>query len=338
MSSEPEPEKRVNTSAPETEPESSDRHQTAETIAEPLPEWSTATEEWGAAWEFHQYGLGAIYALLFFLITAWLWKRFRRVHTGNHNRVPMIVLSLLGLFCLTRSLCLCIDAYHWRQITPVVVVNVLWGVGQPCIIAAYTLVFIVMRNALTLKQRFQKWYNTRNIAIATLPYFIFALCAELTLSFVPAFKGLAFTCQLLYILFGVSLTVFYSMISFLLWKKLSIASNQWATEATRNRGKRTRAIFRTCVAAVFGGVAIWAMQFYAMTSVYGVFSDARSVSAWPWWAFQTTFRIVEIYMVVVLCYAVNDKSVEAKKGEIAPTSIVSDSAGSKPNTVELEQC
>lgn len=336
MSSEPEPENRINTSAPETEPETTDLHPTAETIAEPLPEWSKATEEWGIAWEFHLYGLGAIYALIFFVISVWLWKRFRRVQTGNQgNKVPIIVLSLLGLFCLTRCLCLCIDAYHWRQITPVAVVNVLWGVGQPCIVTAYILVFIVMRNALTLKQRFQKWYNTRNIAMATLPYFIFAFGAELTLSFVPGFKGLAFTCQLLYILFGFSLTLFYSMISILLWKKLSItSSNRWASEAVRKRGKRTRAIFRTCIAAVFGGVAICAMQFYAMTGVYGVFSDARYVSAWPWWAFQTAYRIVEIYMVAVLCYAVNDKSVDAKKGEITPTSIVTDSTA-KP--LELEQ-
>lgn len=337
MSSEPEPEIGGNASLPETEPESSDFHPTAETIAEPLPEWSKATKEWGAAWEFHQYGLGAVYALLFILISMWLWKRIRRVLVGNQgNQVPIIVLSFLGLFCLTRSLCLCIDAYHWRKITHVVFVNVLWGIGQPCIIAAYTLVFIVMRNALTLKQNFQKWYNTRNIALATLPHFIFAFGAELALSFVPAYKGLAFTCQLLYILFGVSLTVFYTMISILLWRKLSISTTQWATDTSHNRGKRTRAILRTCIAAVFGGLGICAMQFYAMASVYSVFSDARSVSAWPWWAFQTAFRTVEIYMVAVLCYAVNDKSVEAKKGEIAPSSIVSETP-LKPNAAELEK-
>ena len=336
MSSEPEPENRFNTSAPETEPESSDHHPTAETVAEPLPEWSKATEEWGAAWEFHQYGLGAVYGVIFLLILAWLWKRFRKANTGGQgHKVPIVVLSLLGIFCITRSLCLCIDAYHWRKITPAVFVNVLWGVGQPCLIAAYTLVFIVMRNALILKHKFQRWYNTKNITIATLPYFIFAFSAELTLSFAPAFKGLAFTCQVLYILYGFSLTVFYSIISVLLWKKLSIASsNRWASDAVRTRGRRTRAIFRMCIAAVCGGVAICVMQFYAMTSVYGIFSEARSVSAWPWWAFQTVFRLVEIYMVVVLCYAVNDKSVEAKKGEIAPTSIGSETP-IKP--VELEK-
>ena len=121
MNPEPEPKYRHNASLPETEPKDSDFLPKGEkTIAEPLPEWSKAIKEWGVAWEFHQYGLGAVYALLFFLISMWLWKRIRRVLTGNQgNKVPIIVLSLLGFFCFTRSLCLCIDAYHWRKITPV---------------------------------------------------------------------------------------------------------------------------------------------------------------------------------------------------------------------------
>ena len=93
---------------------------------------------------------------------------------------------------------------------------------------------------------------------------------------------------------------------------------------------------RTCIAAAFGGLSIGAMQFYAMTSVYGVFSNARSVPAWPWWAFQTTFRVIEICMVAILCYAVNDRGVDAKKGEIAPSSIVSE-AQFKPNVVEMSE-
>ena len=334
MSSIPEPEKTVNYSVPEIEPTASDRHPKAEVLAEPLPEWSKAVEEWGIGWDFHQYGLGAIYTLVFLLIVISLWKRFKGARLIPQNQVPIIVLSLLGLFCLTRSLFLCIDAYHWRKIVPVFVINILWGVGQPCLITAYTLVFIVMRNALVLKLRFQKWYNTRNIAMATLPYFFFVLGAEFAISFIPAFKGLTFVCQTLYIVFGLSLTVFYSMVSILIWKKFTIieSSKRWATEASRTRGSRTRAILRTCLAAVVGGVLICVMQVYAMSGVYGVFSDARHVSAWPWLAFQTMFRIVEIYMVVVLWHAVNERNTQAKNS-LTPTITVSVES---PANVELQ--
>ena len=90
MNPEPEPKYRRNASLPETEPKDSDFLPKGEkTIAEPLPEWSKAIKEWGVAWEFHQYGLGVVYALLFFLISMWLWKRVRRVLTGNQgNKVP----------------------------------------------------------------------------------------------------------------------------------------------------------------------------------------------------------------------------------------------------------
>lgn len=337
MSAIPEPEKKINNTFPETEPESFDNRPTAEGIAEPLPEWSKAVDEWGIIWDFHQYGLGVIFAFVFFLIVFSLWKRFKGVRILKQNKVPSVVLSLLALFCATRSLFLCMDAYHWRKTAPYYVINVLWGIGQPCIITAYTLMFIVLRNALILKQRFQKWYNTRNIALATLPYFFFAFGAELAISFVPEFKGLALTCQILYLLFGFSLTVFYFFISILIWKKFKLidSSKRWATEPAEGRGSRTRAILRMCLAAVAGGVLICVMQVYAMAGVYGVFSDARFVSAWPWLAFQTMFRLVEIYMTVVLFYAVSARSVD-KKGEMTPTTIVSAEIPENVNAIELQ--
>ena len=340
MGSAPEPENRVNNSVPETEPTTAEHHPKAEVLAEPLPEWSKAVEEWGIGWDFHQYGLGTIYAFVFLFMVISLWKRFKGARVIPQNKVPIIVLSLLGLFSLTRSLFLCIDAYRWRKIIPVFAINILWGIGQPCLITAYTLVFIVMRNALVLKLRFQKWYNTRNIAMATLPYFFFVLGAEFTIAFIPAFKGLTFACQTLYIVFGLSLTAFYSIVAFLIWKKFTVieSSKRWATEPSRTRGTRTRAILRTCLAAVVGGVLICVLQVYAMSGVYGVFSGARHVSAWPWLAFQTMFRVVEIYMVVVLWYAVNERNAQGKKSDsLTPTTIGSIESPANENTVELQQ-
>ncbi|PFX32527.1 hypothetical protein AWC38_SpisGene2614 [Stylophora pistillata] len=60
MSATPEPEKKINNTFAETEPESFNNVPTAEGIAEPLPEWSKAIDEWGIIWDFHQYGLDAI--------------------------------------------------------------------------------------------------------------------------------------------------------------------------------------------------------------------------------------------------------------------------------------
>ena len=319
MTTIPEPE----STKPETNTNATDFHPKDETKAEPIPEWSKAVEEWGFMWDFHQYGLGAIYALISILTLVSLLKQLKGMERSNKKKVPKIVLNLLCLFGLSRCLFLCIDAYHWRRRSPIFVIKLLWGVAHPCIITAFTLVFIVMRNAFVLRQQFQNWYTTRNIAIATLPYFGFTLAAEITISFVPAFKGLTFICQLLYFTFAFILTVFYLIITILVWKKFrSIQTgNQWATHAQlANRGKRTHSILRTSIATVIGGTALCVMQTYAMFSVYGVFSGARFVSAWPWLAFQTIFRILEIYMALVLYCAVREKNVGTRGGGIAPTT------------------
>lgn len=37
---------------------------TGEPTAEPVPEWDTAVETWGAVWDIHQYGLGGLFGIV----------------------------------------------------------------------------------------------------------------------------------------------------------------------------------------------------------------------------------------------------------------------------------
>ncbi|KAK3741392.1 hypothetical protein QZH41_004778, partial [Actinostola sp. cb2023] len=81
--------------------------------------------------------------------------------------------------------------------------NVLWGIAQPCLIASYGLLFVVLRNAIRLKQRFQTWFNTRNITLVVVPHFLFVFTSDLAVSFSPKLKALTFV-------FGVEAKLFVS--------------------------------------------------------------------------------------------------------------------------------
>lgn len=314
--SEPESERRTNLSRSIAEVETTPARGQYETVGEPFPEWSTAIEDWGAAWYFHQYVLGAFFALLGVFVVISLAK-YHKEKGNRRKKVPYIVLTMLALFGWSRGIFLSLDAYHSKHFLPTAVLNLLWGVGQPCIITAYSLVFIVLRNVLLLRQQFQKWYTTRNIALVTIPYFVFALAAELAVTFVPRFKGLTFVCQIMYTVFGFSLASFYLFVSVLMWKQFRHAKTE-----TRTRS-RTRSIFKVCLAAVFGGLAVCAMQLYAMSDVYGVFSEVQFVPPWPWFVFHTILRIVELYMAILLYFMAVQRNVRSRRREIAPTMIMS---------------
>lgn len=280
-------------------------------MGEPFPEWSTAIKDWGAAWYFHQYGLGAFFGFLGISIAVSL-VRYNRSPGRGRKKVPYIILSLLALFGWSRSLFLTLDAYRSKNVLPISVLNLLWAVGQPCIVTAYALVFIVLRNALCLQRQFQTWYTTRNIALTTVPYFAFALAAELTVSFLPRFKGLPFACQVVGSTLNTLLAFFYSYLSFLLHKKFRNARTV-QTPGTVDRGRQIRVIQKICVAIALGGFTISAMQIYAISDIYGTFSEAEFVSAWPWFVFTTVSRLTELYMAILLYVVAVQNSARSRR-------------------------
>lgn len=288
---------------------------------EPVPEWSTAVVEWGAAWEVHLYGVGTV-----FLLTA-LYGIVSIIRLRRHGqkKVHIINYSLLSVFGLSRGLFLVIDGYRYRKMLPPIAVKTLWGVGQPCIITAYSLLFLVLKNALVMRQRFKTWYTTKNIAMTALPYFVFVGIAEMTVAFIPSLKALTFVCQFLYILFTLLLLLFYSIVARILWKKKrSVKTGMDGFGRRKNGGSRFQLMLVVCYMAILGGFLLCVSQLYGMVGVYGVFSDAHSVAPWPWYAFNTAQRILELYMTILLLWMLSKSSSASSTESNQNTSSLND--------------
>lgn len=266
--------------------------------AEPHPVWKKAKETWGAAWYFHQYGIGVSYGIVGIFALKALFKMLKDNRGSRQKKVSLVVLSQIIIFGFSRCFFLCVDAYHSKNYLPVAAVNLIWGIGHPCLVTAFMLIFLVLRNAVVMKRRFQDWYTTRNIALVTVPYYSFVFASEVTVSFLPSYNGLIFACQIINTLLYVSLALFYTYTSALIWKKLSLL--RMGASKTHGRGKQTSAIFKRCIAAAVGGFSIGVMQSYAMVSVHDVSYNTQYVSPWPWFAFNTSMRCLEVGMSMLL--------------------------------------
>ena len=276
-------------------------------VGEPMPEWFSAVPTWGIAWDFYQYGLGAIFGIVV-ILTAAILLRTLQYRAARPKKASLVVLILLFILGLSRCLYLSVDAYNTKQILPETLLNVLWSLGNPCIITAYTLFFLVLKNTFVLRERFQTWYTARKIAFITIPYFSLVLVADLVLFYLPSFEGLTFVCQMIYVALSLMLSFFYSFVAYLLWKNYRGAKvhrrkesgNQFIAWTSRVRGGRIRAMLKTCIAVVMGGVILCALQVYSMSSVYGVFSNATYVPAWPWLILNYAMRVLELFLSLVL--------------------------------------
>ena len=270
----------------------------AEPKAEPHPEWSTAVETWGAAWELHQYGLGSLFGIISIFALSAFFKFMKSNRGCRQKKVSLIVLSQIVLFGLSRCLFLCVDAYHSKGHVPSTVVNVIWGIGQPCLITAFMLIFLVLRNALVMKSRFQNWYTTRNMAFITVAYYNFIFVSEMSVSFLPSNNGLIFACQFTDTVLYVILASFYTYTSTLMRKKGHVTPKR--TSETHVSRKQTSSVLKLCIAAAVGGFSIAAMQIYALVSVHRALNDAQNSSPWNWFAFTTSLRCLEMGMSVLL--------------------------------------
>lgn len=291
----PEAENFGNISSPKPEPESN---------VEPMPEWNEAIELWGPAWEFHLYGLGTAFLILALLSLVCLTRLSK--HESNQRKLSVVLLGFLAMYGASRSLFLFVDAYHHKNTIPMAVLNIIWGIAQPCLITSYTLLFVVLLNALRLKQRFQTWFTSRNLAFIIVPHFLFVFGAELIISFFPQFKTLVFLCQFLYAFFSLSLALLYTSVSIYVWNMVNKAKNNTVTE--NNSRKKIRRILYTCVVAATGGAMIGMAQIYTMAGPFSVFSSTSHAPAWPWYSLTTVMRLLEIYMASVLFFIAHHQS------------------------------
>lgn len=278
-------------------------------VGEPMPEWYLAVPTWGIAWKFYQYGLGATFGIVM-ISTATILLRTLQYRAARKKKASFVVLILLFIFGLSRCLYLSVDAYNTKRILPKAFLNVLWSLGNPCIITAFTLFFLVLKNTFVLRERFHTWYTARKITFITVPYFLLVLVADLVLFYLPSFEGLTFVCQMIYVTLNLMLSFFYSFVAYLVWKnyrgvkicRRKEGGNQFKawTATNRVRGRRTRSMLKTCIAVVMAGSTLCALQVYSMSSVYGVFSDATFVPAWPWLILNYAMRVLELFLSLVL--------------------------------------
>ena len=301
-----------NLTSSEPEPEATVTMTSQKAVGEPLPEWYSAIPTWGPAWHFYQYGFGGMFAVLTLSAVIFLLRALHHNRAARPKKAALMVLTLLFLFGLSRSLYLTVDAHNTKWILPKTLLNIMWSLGSPCIITAYALIFFVLKNTFFLKERFHRWYTARNLAFVTAPYFALVFVSELVVLYIPRFHGLTFTCQMLNVVLSLMLSTFYSFIAYLLWKsyrgksipkrKESRQQQAWV-DTNKIRKHRTFSLLKICIAAVIGGLFLCGLQIYSMSGVYGVFSTAHYVEAWPWLIFNYAMRVLELFLAIVLYVA-----------------------------------
>ena len=287
--------------------------------AEPGPYWSVAKQLWGIAWEFHWAGFGVLFSSL--AVRSFVTLAKVNIRQG-FGRKPLFIAinALLLTLGITRALSLFLDPYSSGDNgvkIPDWLAKLLFGITFPCLTSSFCLIHLAFLEVAKIQLGSKKLQNVRFLTAVITAHFVVVLTAETTTAIKPNFAPLLIVCQSLFILWGFLLSVsfIYSGLKVIrgasrLQKQLeTIESGKHAVKSSgRGQNPRTHKVAKVTFATSTLRFVCCGLQIYSMFGVYSLYSKAVNPSPWPWWVFQTCFRLVEFSMACTIAYSVMQPS------------------------------
>lgn len=288
---------------------------------EPGPDWPVAKQLWGFAWPLHWLGLGAAFALMALNSIATLIMVDKQ---KAFTRKPFFIAisSLIITLGMTRALYLWIDPYESGQNIakcPAWLVRPLFGIAFPCLTSAFSLIHLALLEAAKVQVGPQRIQNVSFVVSVIAAHFVVVIISDTTVAFKATMTELLIVCQSFFIGWG-----FLNSIAFLysgtrVIRKVrdtkrqlqAIQTNTGQPNSSKDKGNTSKVAKITMITSALGFVCC-ALQLYSIIGVYGSYSKVVNPQPWPWWAFQTSFRLVELAMGWAIVYGVLQPSIQGQ--------------------------
>ena len=309
-----------------------------EALAEPGPDWPVARKIWGVTWELHWIGFGALFGLLAIHSLVALALVTKRKGFG---RKPLFIAinSLLVTLGFTRAVYLLLDPYESRENgveDPEWLTLLLFGIAYPCLTSAFCLIHLAFLEVTKLRIASSKLQSLKFLSGVIVLHFIIVFTAETSSSIKPELDALLIVCQSFFILWGLFLSGSFVYSGCKVINRVENVQEQLSAIERRthpwNKQQKnsTTKVAKVTLGTSFLGIAVCGLQFYSMLGVYGMYSRVVHPSPWPWLAFQSSFRLVELAMACTIAYSVMQPEGARKRKARSVTNGMGMSSRAKP--------
>ncbi|RDD47745.1 hypothetical protein TrispH2_000569 [Trichoplax sp. H2] len=283
-----------------------------------VPKFSEAIPEWRAAWPIHIYltSIAYIMILLTCLYLLYLKIQDNLQNRGRNSQLSLSLYSNLAICALTRSCALLIDPYASRPSILPIVFHLLWALSLPAFTAAFTMLLLALLDTTKKYKTPPFFHKSRNIAIVIIINFAFVILLELLVQFFTEAKVLLIVCQGTYIVFNLFLSVGY----FIAAKRITTNLVTEAQGYDKDFNKSLKRLIYSIYACSILSLLTCISHIYAMVGVYSVLSPVRYAEAWPWWAFQSIQRGLELILCLIMLIIIWGKHSSNRSAPIAPES------------------
>ena len=293
-------------------------------LAEPGPDWPVAKKVWGLAWGMHWIGFGVLFGLLaVHSLVALILVNYRK----SFCRKPLFIgiNSLLFVLGVTRAIYLLLDPYESRQNgveDPKWLTLLLFGIAYPCLTSSFCLIHLAFLEVTKLKIGPNKLQNVKFLIAIIAIHFVIVFTTETTSSIKPDLNVLLIVCQSFFILWSLLLSGSFIYSGCKVINHVTKVHTQLnafeKNESLQRRPKQkscTAKVAKITLATSVLGIAVCSLHFYSMIGVYGMYSKVVHPSPWPWLAFQSSFRLVELLMSCTIAYSVVQRDKAPRRGK-----------------------
>ena len=272
--------------------------------AEPSPNWLEAIKEWKWLWGVHVYGFGTIFSLITFIAIFYLVVS--RKTTFTRHRVHLAVMNIALFFSgFLRALILFWDPYASSSDTTdlqLLFCIISWGISTACITSSFSITLLIFLETTKTSLGPARLKNLPCLVSITLTNIFYLLMSDIVVWFHPKAKVMIFICHVTFAVWGLAVSVGYSVAGIRMWRNLkSSLSDTFFNRALDRDSRRLKRLFvLMCWASCFG-IVKFSLSLYTAIGEYGVFADIGYVKSWPWFAVQSSLRMLEFLMCVFIC-------------------------------------
>lgn len=259
---------------------------------EPEPDWENAQQKWQIAWPMHVYGFSCIFLLLGLTSLLELVRIHLRNRRGRRKTVLKVsVLAMLFIFCTTRTIAMLINPYGSNTDLNPIVVRLLFSIGHPCVISAFSLSLLVLIDTTKMNAAPPTFQRVQFVIAIVVFHVILVLLTDILVSFYVQTKVLVLICQIYYLVLGFVFSLGYANVGY------KISRNSSAAIARDSNLEKLKSLI---IAASITGLSTVILTIYGAAGVFGIYSGLLTVEAWPWWTFQTIGRTLDVAMIILL--------------------------------------
>lgn len=277
---------------------------------EPEPDWPEAFATWQDAWPLHTYGFAAVFTIIALIPLLELLRM--HLDKTKMSALKSSLLVTIFIFSSTRALALFVDPYGSTNRFHLIITQLLFSLGHPCIISALSLLLLVLIDTTKMNIAPPKFQRIKFIVPVVISHVALVILTDFVVVYFLEAKILLLMCQIYFLSLGILLAVGYARVG---WKiRTNIRANVNSKSAVDNNMRRLQYLIAACSVA---SALMSALTIYGAAGVFGIYSDVRHVNPWPWWIFQTCNRILETTICIVVLL-MNTKA--STKRKIFPTA------------------